>query len=152
METGIDISNGIGWSPDNKVMYYTDSTPQLIYAYDFDLATGSIANRRVFVDRSGQRGVPDGLTVDADGFVWSAVWGDRCIERYDPAGRLERRIDVPVLCPTSVAFGGENLDELYFTSALIEIPKEERYKYPLDGNLFCIKGLAKGIAEPKFEG
>ena len=152
MDTGFDISNGIGWSPDNKVMYFTDSTPGIIYAYDYDLATGNITNRRVFVERSVQSGVPDGLTVDADGFVWSAVWGDRCVERYDPAGKLERRIDLPVLCPTSVAFGGQNLDELYITSALYEIPREERHKYPLDGNLFCIKGLAKGLPEPMFAG
>jgi sugar lactone lactonase YvrE len=152
MDSGVDISNGIGWSPDNRVMYFTDSTPAIIYAYDFDLATGSIANRRVFAERSGQRGVPDGLTVDADGCVWSAVWGDRCIERYDPTGRLERRIELPVQCPTSLAFGGENLDELYITSALYEIPREERPKYPLDGGLLCIKGLARGIAEPEFAG
>jgi sugar lactone lactonase YvrE len=133
-------------------MYFTDSTPAIIYAYDFDLETGSIANRRVFVDRSGQAGVPDGLAVDAEGFVWSAVWGGRCIERYDPAGRLERRIEVPVLCPTSLAFGGARLDELYFTSALYEIPREERHKFPLDGGLFVIKGLAQGLPEPKFAG
>jgi sugar lactone lactonase YvrE len=152
MDTGFDISNGIGWSPDNKVMYFTDSTPGIIYAYDYDLATGSIANRRAFVERSVQSGVPDGLTVDVDGFVWSAVWGDHCIERYDPAGKLERRIDLPVQYPTSMAFGGQELDELYITSALYEIPREERYRFPLDGNLFCIKGLAKGIPEPMFAG
>jgi sugar lactone lactonase YvrE len=151
METGVDISNGIGWSPDNTVMYFTDSTPGIIYAYDFDLATGSIANRRVFVER-GQPGVPDGLTVDADGYVWSAVWGGYCIERYDPAGRLERRIDLPVQCPTSIAFGGQELNELYITSALYEIPSEERHRFPQDGNLFRIKGLAKGIPEPMFTG
>ncbi len=152
MDTGLDISNGIGWSPDNRVMYLTDSTPAVIYAYDFDLESGSIANRRTFVDRSGQTGVPDGLAVDAQGFVWSAVWGGRCIERYDPAGRLERRIELPVLCPTSLAFGGENLDELYITSALYDIPREERHRYPLDGGLFVIKGLAKGLPEALFAG
>jgi sugar lactone lactonase YvrE len=152
MDTGFDISNGMGWSPDNQVMYFTDSTPGIIYAYDYDLATGSITNRRKFVDRSGQNGVPDGLTVDADGFIWSAVWGGSCIERYDPEGKLERRIHLPVQCPTSMAFGGQDLDELYITSALYEIPKEERPHYPADGNLYRIKGIAKGIAEPKFAG
>jgi len=133
-------------------MYFTDSTPGIIYAYDFDLAAGSIANRRKFVDRSGLEGVPDGLTVDAEGFVWSAVWGGHCIERYDPEGKLEQRIDLPVSWPTSLTFGGKNLDVLYITSALYEIPKEERHRYSLDGSLFCIKGLAKGIQEPMFMG
>ena len=152
MDTGFDVSNGMGWSPDNRVMYFTDSTPGIIYAYDFDLATGNIANRRKFVDRSGLKGVPDGLTVDAEGFVWSAIWDGHCIERYDPAGKLERKIDLPVGWPTSLAFGGENLDELYITSALYEIPKEERQRFPMDGGLFCIKSLAKGIKEPMFMG
>ena len=152
MDTGFDVSNGMGWSPDNRVMYFTDSTPGIIYAYDFDLAAGSIANRRKFVDRSGLEGVPDGLTVDAEGFVWSAVWGGHCIERYDPEGKLEQRIDLPVSWPTSLTFGGKNLDVLYITSALYEIPKEERHRYSLDGSLFCIKGLAKGIQEPMFMG
>jgi sugar lactone lactonase YvrE len=152
MDTGFDISNGMGWSPDNKVMYFTDSSPGIIYAYDFDLATGSIANRRKFVERKGLEGVPDGLTVDAQGFVWSAVWGGHCLERYDPSGKLERRIDLPVGWPTNMAFGGKNLDELYITSALYEIPVEERHRYPLDGSLFCIKGLARGLPEPSFLG
>jgi sugar lactone lactonase YvrE len=152
MDTGFDVSNGMGWSPDNRVMYLTDSTPGIIYAYDFNLATGSIANRRKFVDRSGLPGVPDGLTVDAEGFVWSAIWDGHCIERYDPEGKLERKIDFPVGWPTSLAFGGENLDELYITSALYEIPKGERQRFPMDGGLFCIKGLATGIKEPMFMG
>jgi len=152
MDTGFDISNGMGWSPDNRVMYLTDSTPGMIYAYDYDLATGSITNRREFVNRSGQPGVPDGLTVDAEGFIWSAVWDGGCIERYDPDGKLERRINLPVQYPTSMAFGGQDLDELYITSALYEFPKEERHRYPLDGGLFCIKGLAKGIEVSMFAG
>jgi sugar lactone lactonase YvrE len=152
MESGVDVSNGIGWSPDNQVMYFTDSTPAVIYAYDFDLGSGSIANRRVFVDRTGKKGVPDGLTVDAEGFIWSAVWDGWCVERYDPQGKLERTLQMPVQFPTSVAFGGRDLDELYVTSALVEIPVPERSSYPLAGGLFRIKGLIKGLSEPLFAG
>lgn len=152
MESGVDIANGIGWSPDNRVMYFTDSTPGIIYAYDFDLASGDIANRRVFVDRAGRPGVPDGLTVDAEGFVWSAVWDGWCIERYDPRGRLVQSVQLPVQFPTSVAFGGRDLDELYITSALLEIPHAERPTAPQAGGLLRVKGLARGIAEPKFAG
>jgi len=152
METGIDISNGIGWSPDNKTMYFTDSTPAVIYAYDFDLDTGSLANRRVFADSSDRQGVPDGLTIDAEGFIWSARWGGWCLDRYDPTGKLERSISVPVECPTSVMFGNDELDSLYFTSARMEIPFEKRSQYPQAGDLFCFTPGVKGIAEPMFAG
>ncbi|MEN4013886.1 MAG: SMP-30/gluconolactonase/LRE family protein [Chloroflexota bacterium] len=152
MDTGFDISNGIGWSPDNRVMYFVDSTPGVLYAYDFDLTGGEIANRRVLVNRSQRPGVPDGLTVDAAGFIWIAVWGGGCLERYDPRGRLERVIPLPVRYPTSVTFGGADLDELYITSARYEIPRAQRAKHPLAGNLFRIRGIGKGIAEPMFAG
>ena len=150
VETGIDISNGIGWSPDNRTMYYVDSMPGLIYAYDFDLASGDITHRRNWVDRSGQRGLPDGLTVDAEGFIWVAIWDGYCLERYDPAGKLERRLTMPVQYPTSMAFGGAALDELYVTSALCEIPVEERRPGAPDGGLFRIRGAGRGLPEPRF--
>jgi sugar lactone lactonase YvrE len=152
MDTGIDISNGIGWSLDNRLMYYIDSTRFVIYAYDFDLSSGSIANRRILVDRSGKTGVPDGLIVDADGFIWTAVWGGSCLERYAPDGRLDRTIALPVEFPTSMAFGGEHLEDLYITSAQEEIPISERVNYPLAGNLFRIRGVGKGLVEPMFAG
>lgn len=152
METGVDVSNGIGWSPDNRIMYYIDSTPALIYAYDFDLETGEIDNRRVFVDHSSGPGVPDGLTVDAEGFVWVAFWDGWCIRRYDPHGKLERSIRLPVQYPTAVAFGGAYLTDLYITSALYEIPREERSDYPLAGGLFRISGIGHGIPEALFAG
>lgn len=150
VETGIDISNGIGWSPDNRTMYYVDSMPGLIYAYDFDLASGEITHRRNWVDRSGQRGLPDGLTVDSEGFIWVAIWDGYCLERYDPAGKLERRLTMPVQYPTSMAFGGAALDELYVTSALCEIPVEERRPGAPDGGLFRIRGAGRGLPEPRF--
>lgn len=152
MDTGFDISNGIAWSPDNRTLYFADSTPCKIYAYDFDIETGTIANRRVFVDSSGQPGVPDGLTVDSEGFVWSARWGGSCIERYDPAGRLERRITMPVHCPSSVTFGGPDLSELYVTSARVGVPAELRGRPSPDGDLFRIHTGFTGLPEPLFAG
>ena len=122
MESGIDISNGIGWSPDNRVLYHTNSTPAIIYAYDFDLQSGEIANRRIFVDSSAETGVPDGLTVDSQGYIWSARWGGWRLDRYDPQGRLERSVRMPVEFPTSVIFGGADLDVLYVTSARVDVP------------------------------
>jgi sugar lactone lactonase YvrE len=152
METGLDISNGIGWSPDNRTLYLVDSTPGVVYAYDFDLDSGSIANRRVLTDRQGRPGIPDGLTVDASGGIWIAIWDGACLEQLDPSGQLVQQIQLPVQYPTSMAFGGPNLDELYITSALYEYPREERHKYPLDGSLFRIRGLATGLPEPLFAG
>lgn len=152
MESGITVSNGIGWSPDNRVMYYTDSDPRVIYAYDYDLASGDIANRRVLIDSSDQSGVPDGLTVDSQGFIWSARWDGWRIERYDPQGKLERTIPMPVQRPTSVMFGGADLDVLYITSARMEFSPEELLPQPLAGDLFYLLPGVKGLPETRFAG
>ena len=152
METGIFIANGIDWSPDNKIMYFTDSTRHVIYAYDFDPATGAIANRRPFISTPDEIGVPDGLTVDSEGCIWSARWGGWKITRYDPTGKVEREIQLPVQCPTSCAFGGANLDELYITSAWNELSVEQKKNQPYAGDLFRVKTDTKGRVSPKFAG
>jgi sugar lactone lactonase YvrE len=152
METGISTSNGIGWSPDNKTMYYTDSSPRQIYAYDFDPAAGAIENRRIFAQLPETDGVPDGLTVDADGFIWSAVWDGWRIVRYDPDGKVEREIKMPVQRPTSCMFGGANLDELYFTSSRAGFSEPDLQAQPLAGGLFRLKTSVKGILETAFGG
>lgn len=152
LATGFDICNGIGWSPDNRTMYFTDSTPAVIYAFDFDLESGAIANRRVFADSSDHPGLPDGLTVDSEGGIWSARWGAGCVERYDPAGKLERTLPVPATFPTSIAFGGAQLDTLYITSANTEIPRDRRGQHPLDGDLFHVHLDVRGLPEPEFAG
>ncbi|MBI2505327.1 MAG: SMP-30/gluconolactonase/LRE family protein [Candidatus Latescibacteria bacterium] len=114
---GIGCSNGMGFSPDLKTMYYTDAAARIIYAYDYNRQTGEVSNRRTFVKVSDRDGVPDGMTVDAQGFVWSANWFGSCIIRFDPEGVEERRIQTPAKQTSSVMFGGRDLDELYFTSA-----------------------------------
>ncbi len=152
MQTGVDVSNGIGWSPDNRTMYFTDSSPAIIYAYDFEASTGAITNRRVFVDSSDRPGFPDGLTVDREGFVWSARWDGGCIERYDPDGNLDRRITMPVRFPTSLAFGGAELRDLYITSARLELTPEEKARPSPDGDLFRVRLDVGGFPEPLFAG
>jgi sugar lactone lactonase YvrE len=152
METGLTISNGIGWSPDNKTMYFTDSMPRTIYAYDFDPITGAIENRRSFIHTPDEPGVPDGLTVDSEGFIWSARWDGWKITRYDPDGKLEREIEVSAQRPTSCTFGGPDLDELYVTSASVGMDWMDRVKQPAAGNLFRIRVDVKGLPEPKFAG
>jgi sugar lactone lactonase YvrE len=150
METGLTISNGIGWSPDNAVMYLTDTLVHAIYAYDFDPSTGRIENRRPFISTTDEAGFPDGLTVDSEGGIWSARWGGWKVTRYDPTGKGEREIHLPVAYPTSCAFGGEHLDELYITSARTALSEEQRKTQPYAGDLFRVKTGMKGLDQPKF--
>jgi len=152
METGITISNGIGWSPDNKTMYFTDSPPRVIYAYDFDPTTGAIENRRIFVQTPEEEGEPDGLTVDSEGFVWSARWGGWKVTRYDPTGKMEREIRLPVQYPTSCTFGGAQLNELYITSASTALSEEQQREQPLAGDLFGLRTDVRGLEEPNYLG
>ncbi len=152
METGITVCNGIGWSPDNKTMYFTDSALKMIYAYDFDPDTGAIDNRRPFIHTPDEAGVPDGLTVDSEGFIWSARWDGWKVTRYDPQGKMERKVPMPVQRPTSCTFGGPGLDELYITSARVGLGEEALNEQPLAGDLFRLKTDVKGFAEPKFLG
>ena len=110
---GIVVSNALCWSPDGRTMYHTDTPTRIVSAWDFDPANGDIANRRTFVRVPDGEGYPDGATVDADGFVWIAHWDGWRVTRYDPTGRVERVVNLPVQRPTCPAFGGANLDVLY---------------------------------------
>jgi L-arabinonolactonase len=152
METGITVSNGIGWSPDQRTLYFTDSPRKVIYAYDFDPATGEIGNRRRFISTPDEAGVPDGLAVDSEGFIWSARWDGWKITRYDPDGRAEREMRMPVQRPTSCAFGGPELDELYITSASTGLETAARERQLLAGGVFRLRAEVKGLPEPKFLG
>jgi sugar lactone lactonase YvrE len=152
MDSGFTVSNGIGWSPDNSVMYFVDTFRYQIYAYDFDAQSGGIANRRTFADFSAGEELPDGLTVDSEGGVWVAFWGGWKVIRFDPSGAKDREIKMPVQNPTSCAFGGEHLDELYITSAHLGLSAEEKQKQPMAGDLFRVRVGIRGIAEPVFGG
>jgi sugar lactone lactonase YvrE len=152
MDKNITVANGIGWSPDRKIMYFTDSFRYSIYAYDYSADTGKITNRRTFVQTSPDGGVPDGLTVDSEGFVWSAFWGGWKVVRYNPEGKVDREYRLPVPNPTSCAFGGKRLDELYITSASLGLSKEEKERNVQSGDLFCLKAGITGMDEPRFAG
>ena len=104
----VGISNGLGWSPDNKVMYHTDSSAQTIFAFNYDLETARMSNERVFARLDD--GFPDGLTVDAEGYIWSAIWDGWRINRYAPDGDLVDEVKMPVARPTSCMFGGQELN------------------------------------------
>jgi D-xylonolactonase len=111
------LANGLGLSPDHRTLYFADSAARIIYAFDVDPKDGSLSNRRPFVKVPSEEGLPDGLTVDADGYVWNAHWYGSEVVRYDPDGVLERRIRFPSSQISSVAFGGSDLTDLYVTSA-----------------------------------
>lgn len=117
LDEGFELANGLGFSPQYDTLYFTDSAARRIYAYDYDQSTGDVRSRRVFVEVPATEGLPDGLAVDDEGYIWSAQWYGSCIVRYDPDGKLERRIATPAKQTSSLAFGGEELQTLFITSA-----------------------------------
>ena len=154
LDQNIVCSNGPCWSPDGRTFYFADTWSGEIWAYDYDLATGGVSNRRTFamVDTSNG-GAADGATVDAEGCVWSALVYDGKLVRYTPDGRVERIIDMPVKKVTSVMFGGPNLDILFVTS----MAKPPLPRFPGDGilrgSLFAIYDLnIRGLPELRFAG
>lgn len=152
VDRGFTISNGIGWSPDNRVMYFTDTPSRRIYRYDFDLAAGTATNRRVFVEVEAGHGGPDGLTVDAEGFVWSAQFDRWCVNRYAPDGRLERSVRLPVQRPTTCMFGGADLSTLYVTSARMGLDEAQLSEQPGAGGVFALQPGVRGLPEPSYAG
>jgi sugar lactone lactonase YvrE len=115
--TGIGISNGIGWSPDDRQMYYVDSLDHRLDVLDYDPVTGEVGERRPVADIGGGGVVPDGLTVDADGGVWVAVWGGGVVHRFTPDGALTATVELPAAYVTCPTFGGEDLETMYITTA-----------------------------------
>jgi sugar lactone lactonase YvrE len=113
---GVTISNGIGWSRDDSLMYYIDSPEQRIDVFDFDLESGRAADRRAFVSIDESDGTPDGLTVDDEGGVWVALHGGGCVRRYDERGNLDAVLNVPAEKVTSCCFGGDDGRSLFVTT------------------------------------
>ena len=156
IDTGITISNGPCWSPDNRTFYFSDSLRHAIYAYDYDIATGRASNRRDFANTKELGGIPDGATVDTEGRMWMAICEGRKVVAFNPDGSIERTIETPVNLPASVMFGGPKLDQLYFTTidplalkglGIIKPPEEG------GGMTFVIEGLgARGLPEPRYAG
>jgi len=138
----IGVSNGLDWSPDGTTLYYTDSKRRLIWRFPFDMQSGTLGHRSVFANVPKDHGCPDGLTVDAEGFVWSAHWDGWRVTRYDPRGNVDRVLRLPVPRVTSLCFGGPDLDTLYMTSARIGLTAEQLLEAPLSGALFsCQPGV-----------
>jgi L-arabinonolactonase len=141
MLSGITTSNGLGWSPDDKTFYYTDSRAETIWSFGYDIDQGIIMNRRDFMTEG--TGIPDGLTVDSEGAVWSARWDGGMVMRYSPDGRELRRLMLPVARPTSCAFAGARLDTLVITSA----QGGDSLRPELEGSMFLIDVGVTGLPE-----
>ena len=143
---GIGISNTLVWSPDDSTLYFADTVLNRIDAYDFNADAGTIANRRPFV--TGGPGGPDGSAMDAEGCLWTARWGASCLIRYRPDGTQDRRIDLPVVQPTSCVFGGADLSTLYITSARVRLQDPGA----LDGSVLALDAGVKGLPCHPFAG
>ncbi|HYL59712.1 MAG TPA: SMP-30/gluconolactonase/LRE family protein [Candidatus Acidoferrales bacterium] len=151
LEPAIGCTNGPCFSPDNRTFYCADSVSRTISAYDYDLAAGTVSNKRQFAAIRGLGGVPDGATVDADGNLWSAIAGGGKIVCFKPDGSIARTVEVPVPIVTSVMFGGDRLDVMYATSIGEKTLNME--PGPDGGSLFAITGLGvRGKPEPRFAG
>lgn len=142
----VACGNGIGWSPDGALMYFIDTPTRRIDVFDFD---GEHAvNRRPFATVEEGAGFPDGLTVDAEGAVWAALWDGAAVRRYTPDGALDRIVPVPVRRPTACAFGGRDLDDLYISTARTGLTAP----HPLSGSLLVLPGAGRGLPGTPFAG
>lgn len=151
LDGGLILGNGPCWSPDDAVLYHADSMRHLIYAYDYDIATGEAGNRRPFFDSSAYGPIPDGATVDADGNLWVAICEGGVVLQLSPAGKVLREIAMPVACPASVMFFGSELDRLFVPS--IDPSFLGREAKPGEGMNFIIDGLGvRGLPEPRYNG
>jgi sugar lactone lactonase YvrE len=153
METGITISNGLTWNPDATVMYYIDTPTQQVVAYDYDVDSGTISGKRVVIDIPKDIGFPDGMTIDQEGMLWIAIWGGRKVTRWNPqTGKLLASYDTPVKNTSSCCFGGENLQDLYITTARAGNSDDELATQPQAGGLFRLHTDVSGIATYLFGG
>ncbi|HNK62603.1 MAG TPA: SMP-30/gluconolactonase/LRE family protein [Anaerolineales bacterium] len=146
----VTISNGLAWSRDHKTFYYIDTPTREVRAFDYDPASGEIANPRAAIHVPESLGWPDGMTSDTDGNLWVALWGGAQVTCWNPnTGQLLEQIPVPALQTSSCVFGGRHRNELYITSARKQLSEADLKKYPLSGGLFKVVTKIEGM--PTFE-
>lgn len=152
MVEGLIVSNGLAWSADGRTLFHSDSKGKTLYAYDYDPASGDIANRRVVARPGEETGRPDGGATDVEGYYWSAGISAGVLNRWAPDGRLDRQIKLPCAAPTCVAFGGPDLKTLYITSTRHGLPDEKLAASPLSGSIFALDVGVAGVPVAKFKG
>lgn len=149
----ISLSNGLAWSPDWQLFYYIDTPTKEVWAFDYSEEEGRLSNQRVVYSFKEGDGVPDGMTIDAEGMLWVAHWGGYKVSRIDPhQGVVLEEIRVPAKQVTSCTFGGSNLDELYITTARGGLDADELNQYPHAGGVFRVKLAVRGIRSYSFKG
>ncbi len=149
---GYVVCNGPAFSPDGKTLYFSDSANRTLWAFDYNEQTGTASDPRLFATIDSEQGYPDGLTVDAQGYLWCCHWDGGRITRFSPDGQVERVIAMPVPRPTSCTFGGDNLDCLFVTSARIGLDEAGLEKAPHSGAAFAVKVGIKGLPAARFNG
>ncbi len=151
--SNVSISNGMTWSPDGKTFYYIDTPTREVRSFDYDSDSGAIANPRVAVTVHESLGWPDGMTSDAQGNLWIAMWGGAQVTKWNPnTGQLLEQIRVPVIEPSSCTFGGKGMNELFITSARKGLDEAALNKYPLSGGVFCVETNVEGLPPFEFAG
>jgi sugar lactone lactonase YvrE len=146
------VSNGLAWSADGRTMFHSDSRAPAIYAWDYDPAAGTIANKRVVARPTEAIGRPDGGAADVEGFYWSAGISAGVLNRWAPDGRLDRQIPLPCAAPTMPCFGGPEMKTIFLTSLRHNVPSEKLAAKPLSGGLFALEVDVPGVAVAKFKG
>jgi sugar lactone lactonase YvrE len=152
LDTGYATANGIGLSPDGRTVYVADQRHRQIIALDYDPIAGVTSRRRVFATIAEADGMPDGLIVDAEGFIWNGHWAGWMLTRYDPDGKIERQVRFPVQHVICCAFGGRDLDELFVTTSCWDFKDADRLQQPYAGDLFSVRPGVCGLVEPEFMG
>lgn len=150
--TGLGISNGLGWSPDGRRMYFIDTPTLRVDAMTYDRATATVGERHPLIEVADGEGFPDGMTVDADGCLWVAFWDGGCVRRYDPEGSLLRTVELPVDRVTSCTFGGPDLDRLFVTTASAGLDDTQRAAQPLAGAILVVDPGCRGLPASPFAG
>jgi sugar lactone lactonase YvrE len=150
----VTVSNGMAWSGDHQKFYYIDSPTSEIVAYDYEESTGHISNKKVIIRIATEDGFPDGMTIDNEGMLWIAHWNGWQVTRWDPAtGKELLSIQLPAAKITSCTFGGDDLEDLYITSAKVGLTEEELLEQPLAGSLFVVRNCGyKGLPAFEFNG
>lgn len=148
----VSVSNGLAWSHDDRTMYFIDSGTGGVDVFDYTSDSGQIANRRRLIDVAPGDGLPDGMTIDAEGFLWVAIWGGWSVRRYAPDGTLDLVVELPTKQITSCTFGGPGLDELYITSASDGLSERQRREQPHAGAIFHVRPGVEGLPAREFAG
>lgn len=138
------LANGMAWNADESTFFLSHSYARKVFTFAFDKQSGALSNRAVFVELLSEKGIPDGAAMDAAGFYWCAIHGGGKLHRYAPDGQLDQVIELPVSQPTMCCFAGENLDELYITSALEKLSAEQLKAEPHAGGVFRLKPKISG--------